>query len=178
MKNSKRALRTKHLLVRRALHNRKEKNKQILRKLNTIIDPKSHNILAYYPFKYEVDIVPFLKQEVTKRNILLSFLNKQEISTLPYDQLLNFSQERFEKDAVSYTGSVDMIIVPGVCFGRKGYRIGYGSGWYDQFLCNHKEATKLGLCFDENLEQALPTEPHDIPVDIIITPQEIVFCNN
>ena len=70
---------------------------------------------------------------------------------------------------------LDLIIVPGACFTRDGYRIGYGGGYYDSFLSKHAVgALKVGFCYDRFLVNSIPVEKHDVPVDIIITEKEII----
>ncbi|GLC88639.1 5-formyltetrahydrofolate cyclo-ligase [Lysinibacillus piscis] len=71
---------------------------------------------------------------------------------------------------------LDVIIVPGVVFDSSGYRIGYGGGYYDRYLCNYERGKLLSLLFDEQLYERVPTEAHDYPVDIIITPTKRIDC--
>jgi 5-formyltetrahydrofolate cyclo-ligase len=70
---------------------------------------------------------------------------------------------------------LDLIIVPGACFSRDGYRIGYGGGYYDSFLSRHAPgALKVGFCYEQFIVDSIPVEEHDVPVDIIITEEEII----
>lgn len=59
-------------------------------------------------------------------------------------------------------------LVPGIAFTRTGDRIGYGAGYYDRFLGSFR-GLKIGLAFDLQLVEAIPTEPHDVPLDILVT---------
>lgn len=70
----------------------------------------------------------------------------------------------------------DLIIVPGIAFDCRGYRIGYGKGYYDRFLKNVKRGIKIGIIFEELLMDAFPFEPevYDQKVDIIITEKRII----
>lgn len=68
--------------------------------------------------------------------------------------------------------SGDIIIVPGLCFDNQGFRLGHGGGYYDRFLSQCPAAT-VGLCRCRLLQQTLPLEPHDIPVNILITEKKI-----
>jgi 5-formyltetrahydrofolate cyclo-ligase len=72
----------------------------------------------------------------------------------------------------------DLIVVPGVVFDINGHRIGYGKGFYDRFLLHPgRTATLVGLCHDfQLLDEALPSERHDVRMDIIVTDRRIVFC--
>lgn len=69
---------------------------------------------------------------------------------------------------------VDLLLVPGLVFNEEGYRTGYGGGFYDRFLENFKGET-VSLLFDEQLGQVI-TESHDLPVDTLITPTQIIIA--
>lgn len=67
-------------------------------------------------------------------------------------------------------GELDLLIVPGVAFDRTGGRLGHGMGFYDRLLSRIRpEAAKIGLAFECQIVPAVPTEPHDVPLDTIIT---------
>lgn len=67
-------------------------------------------------------------------------------------------------------GSLDMVVVPGVGFDRRGGRLGYGKGFYDRGLhCSQRPGCLVGLCFELQLLEKLPAENHDVHMDIIIT---------
>jgi 5-formyltetrahydrofolate cyclo-ligase len=63
----------------------------------------------------------------------------------------------------------NVIIVPMLGFDQSLHRIGYGGGYYDQFLATHPTAQKIGVCFDLGKLDHIPAEPHDIPLNTIIT---------
>jgi len=72
---------------------------------------------------------------------------------------------------------IDLIIVPGLVFTRKGYRVGYGGGYYDRFLANPKvEASKVSLVFDFQILSDLPVDDYDLPVEWIFTETETIQC--
>lgn len=66
-----------------------------------------------------------------------------------------------------------VIIVPGVAFDRKCNRAGYGKGFYDRYLAKHKKLVKIGLGFDFQIFDELVTDEYDIPLDYVITENEI-----
>lgn len=68
---------------------------------------------------------------------------------------------------------IDLMIVPGVVFDRRGYRIGYGGGYYDRFLENGGIRT-LSLLLDQQLTARIPADPYDRPVDQLITQTRII----
>ena len=67
-------------------------------------------------------------------------------------------------------------LVPALAFDSLGSRIGYGKGYYDRFLSDFC-GKSFGIVFHELFIDKLPTDEHDIPVDIIITEQGVVFQN-
>jgi 5-formyltetrahydrofolate cyclo-ligase len=69
----------------------------------------------------------------------------------------------------------DLIVAPCLGFDDELYRLGLGAGFYDRFLANQAKALKIGLCFAAGLvKPGLPHEPHDIPLDKIITEEGII----
>ncbi|OQA57344.1 MAG: putative 5-formyltetrahydrofolate cyclo-ligase [Candidatus Omnitrophica bacterium ADurb.Bin277] len=64
---------------------------------------------------------------------------------------------------------MDLIIIPGVGFDRKGNRLGRGGGYYDRLLRKAPKVPKIGVCFKEQFVKKIPVSRHDIPVDRVIT---------
>jgi 5-formyltetrahydrofolate cyclo-ligase len=65
---------------------------------------------------------------------------------------------------------LDLIMVPGVAFDRTGGRMGHGFGYYDKLLQHARpEAPLVALAFECQLFAEIPTQPHDIFMDKIIT---------
>ncbi len=72
------------------------------------------------------------------------------------------------------TSSLDLIVIPGVCFDKNGNRIGRGGGYYDRFLKSvSKKAILIGLAFDFQVIRDVPHDEKDIPVQIIVTEKRI-----
>lgn len=67
----------------------------------------------------------------------------------------------------------DLLIVPGLCFDRMGYRLGQGGGYYDRYLAAHPAVT-MGLCRTRFLRDAVPRDWNDLPVRFLITEDEIL----
>lgn len=71
--------------------------------------------------------------------------------------------------------AMDIILVPGLVFDRKGYRIGFGGGYYDRFLTDYQGST-VSLAFQEQLKEELEHESFDIPVCKIMTDEATYDC--
>lgn len=69
-------------------------------------------------------------------------------------------------------GSIDLAIVPGRAFTASGDRLGRGRGYYDKFLPLLK-CPRAGLCYPWQIVPAIPTDPHDIPMDVVLTSKQL-----
>lgn len=72
-------------------------------------------------------------------------------------------------DQVNKKIHLDLIIVPGLCFDRLGNRLGYGKGYYDDFLKLNHNSFKIGICPKECLIQSIPVDEWDVKVDMVIS---------
>lgn len=71
--------------------------------------------------------------------------------------------------------NIDLAIIPAIVFDKEKNRIGYGAGFYDEYLKSLRpECVKIGLAFDFQIKEKIPCEKHDIKMDIIITEKEIL----
>lgn len=68
--------------------------------------------------------------------------------------------------------TVEVVLVLGLAFDRRGYRLGHGSGYFDRFLLG-RPFPAVGLAYDFQLVDHLPVEPHDIPMTAIATDREV-----
>ena len=67
-----------------------------------------------------------------------------------------------------------VVLVPGVSFDPEGNRLGLGQGFYDRFLANlSRRPYLIGVAFDEQMVRTIPTEEHDIQMDVVVTPSHI-----
>lgn len=65
---------------------------------------------------------------------------------------------------------LDLVIVPGTAFTAAGARMGRGRGYYDKYFAQPEvHAVKIGVCYAHQLVGELPSEPHDVAMDCVIT---------
>ncbi len=69
---------------------------------------------------------------------------------------------------------LDIIILPCVGTDLNKNRLGYGKGYYDQFLVHYPQALKIGICYDFQIIENLPTIATDIKLDVIVSNQRII----
>lgn len=75
---------------------------------------------------------------------------------------------RYPKEPLVYDGDYDLIVVPGLAFDKNNYRIGYGAGYYDEFLKSQPNAYKIALAYPFQLVNRVPIEHHDQPIDEVL----------
>ncbi|MCZ4243143.1 5-formyltetrahydrofolate cyclo-ligase [Pedobacter punctiformis] len=72
-----------------------------------------------------------------------------------------------------HNGEIDMVIIPLLAFDKRGYRVGYGKGFYDRFLQN-VNAQKIGLSLSPATDKIDDVHENDIRLDFCLTPTEII----
>lgn len=68
--------------------------------------------------------------------------------------------------------TVQAVLVLGLAFDRRGFRLGHGSGYFDRFLAR-RPFSAIGLAYAAQLLDELPDEPHDVPMAVVVTETEI-----
>lgn len=71
-------------------------------------------------------------------------------------------------DQVQKKIKLDLIFVPGLCFDKKGNRLGFGKGFYDKFLKLNPDSYKIGVCPKKCLVEELPVDSWDIKMDLVL----------
>ena len=135
-------------------------------------------ILMYHSLPDELDTKRFLKKWKNLKRFYLPRVNGVNLEILPYEEsrleIGSFHIEEPTGDDTVPVEEIELLIVPGVAFDRKGHRLGRGKGFYDRLLSNGS-ATKIGVAYDFKLVDDLPSLPHDVPMDIIITEETIIY---
>ncbi len=150
-------------------------DEHLIEKLKAAIAAKKVHVLhTYLPMGSEINLFPLIQflldsgitvvapQSLPKRNLrnlVLRSLNDLEPGIYGTSH---------PKNSEEYFGTYDMILVPGLAFDNKGYRLGYGAGYYDKFLADHTIAWKVGACYPFQVIEKIPREAHDIQLDEII----------
>ncbi len=132
----------------------------------------SGNILIYNSLPDELHTRSFISRWQDSKRFFLPRVNGIDLDILPYDRTrMHVGAFRIEEPTGSDTvdpQEMELIIVPAVAYDRNGNRIGRGKGYYDRLLSRTK-ALRIGVAYDFQLVDDIEAEPHDIPVDIVIT---------
>jgi len=75
-------------------------------------------------------------------------------------------------------GEIDLVVAPALGFDRVGNRLGRGGSYYDRFFANAElKASKCGFGFAEQIIDSVPMTAMDVPVDFLVTDEEVIYCN-
>jgi len=131
----------------------------------------------------EVDTFPIIKQAWTEKKTVVVPKCDPGTNTMEFRSITSFDQLEkvfygLKEPILSETSAVknsviDLILVPGICFDKNGYRIGYGGGYYDRYLVDYKNDT-VSLAFSCQVTDEVPREAHDVPVSTLITEQGVM----
>jgi 5-formyltetrahydrofolate cyclo-ligase len=130
----------------------------------------------YLPLKGEPDLTSLLDNNWV---FCLPKINGDKIEFVHYHKSMVLEKEsKGIKHPPSDTILVpSIVIVPGLAYCQKGYRLGFGSGCYDKYfsrLIINTPTTKIGVCFDKYLLESLPIEKHDTKFDYVITENTVL----
>ena len=132
----------------------------------------SKNIMLFASLPDEIPTHHVIERWAQHKNIFLPRVNGDDLEIIKYrpGMLHKGSYDIMEPEGNDTVEPqvLDLILVPGVAFDRHGNRLGRGKGFYDRFLAQTR-ATTIAVCFDCQLVEHIPTEPHDLPAQFIAT---------
>ena len=141
----------------------------------------AERIMMYHSLPDELSTHAFLSKWSGRKRFYLPRVNGVDLEILPYEEtrleLGSFHIEEPSGNNVTDPSEIELVIVPGVAYDRRGHRLGRGKGFYDRFLKTTK-ATKIGVGYEFQLLDEIPSEPHDIGMDMIVTQKTTIVIKN
>lgn len=180
----KQRIRTQAHAARRAQKNKDELSRRIVARFNDLQEYKTARTVMYYvDIRAEVRtrqalpdalasrkriIVPWCNDDGELELFHLESMGELEIGM--YSILEPRAELRARKDKHVAPQDLDLVMVPGVAFDRRGGRTGHGKGYYDKLLAQARpEILFVALAFECQLFDEIPMQPHDVFMDKIIT---------
>ncbi|MFH1208302.1 MAG: 5-formyltetrahydrofolate cyclo-ligase [Candidatus Omnitrophota bacterium] len=160
------------------LLSRRVKSRRILRTLSREpIFRRAEHVVFYYGIAPEVETRSFLEKVLKDKKIYLPRIDPKK--SLVLCRVRSLSRD-LKKGAYNIreprafceerpASQMDIIIVPGVAFDKRGGRLGRGGGYYDRLLRKAQKVVKVGLCFRAQIVKKVPMKAHDMKVDRVIT---------
>lgn len=137
-------------------------------------------VSAYWPMRSEADPRPVL-EALHARGVPLclpAIVNGAMIfrSWAPWEPIVPGGFGTLVPEPQQPQARPSILLVPLAAFDRRGYRIGYGKGYYDRTLAELGAVTAIGLAYGAQEIAAVPDEPHDRKLDWIVTERETIRC--
>jgi 5-formyltetrahydrofolate cyclo-ligase len=144
---------------------------------------EASTLLLFYSFGSEVPTAGIIQRSLDEgRRVFLPLLEAGQMLAAelrPGDSLAatTYGPKEPSRRVAVDPAEVDLVVAPGLGFDRLGYRLGYGGGHYDRFLSKLRaDIPRLGIAFHQQLLEALPREPGDERLDLVVTDREVVLC--
>ena len=177
----------KEILAKRNILSDKDINKKsdsIIKNLASYIE-NVQNIMIFMDMKTEVKITKLLEL-YPKKNFFISKItnsknremkinkyNKNELILHKFGYYESSSNDFYDEEIL------DVVIVPALAFDSKKNRIGFGGGYYDTFLekvrKKNNKALFIGVCYDFQIIDSVPTEKHDVTLDFVVSESKIII---
>lgn len=177
----------KEILEKRNILSDKDINKKsdlIIKNLASYIE-NVQNIMIFMDMKTEVKITKLLEL-YPKKNFFISKItnsknremkinkyNKNELILHKFGYYESSSNDFYDEEIL------DIVIVPALAFDSKKNRIGFGGGYYDTFLekvrQKNNKALFIGVCYDFQIIDSVPTEKHDVTLDFVVSENKIII---
>lgn len=138
---------------------------------------KSKLIMGYLAFGKELSVDKVLLQALADgKKVVVPFITSAtEMEAALFTGMENLCLDRFKIRCVAEPvqiinpNAIELVLVPGVAFGRDGSRMGMGAGYYDRFLLRAPQAATIGVVYGDLLQEHLPTDEYDIPVHYLVS---------
>ncbi len=180
---NKKQLRNEFINLRKVFNNKKYFDDLVFNNfINSELFKNSSTILTYISTDFEVDTIKIIKYCLKhNKNVYVPVINDDK--TMDFHKILTLNDlivnkynilEPIPKENTKFINNNELInticLTPAIVYDKKGYRIGYGGGFYDKFF-ERNMCTKVGLIYNDFVVDNLSnvTDEYDIPVNYIVT---------
>lgn len=178
----------KNILNIRDNQNISDKNKNDLEILKNVLSleevKNATTIMIFVSYKSEVDTHELIKEFIKRGKRVLVPIVDMSTKTLLLSEIKNLNdlevgsygilEPKEDSLRIKSPDCVDLCIMPGAVFDKKGNRIGYGGGFYDKLIPLFRKDTNLvAICYEFQIIDDVPCEEHDKKVNKIVTESEV-----
>jgi len=199
MEEKKRKIRQEFLKKRNNLSRDeiKSKSEKIEKELFSLPEfQRAKTVMFYVSFRSEVETEKMTRNALKlKKKIVIPVVHEEKIVVFEIKNLkkeltkgsFGIKEPKKEFRRRVNQKEIDLVVVPGVVFDKRGGRLGYGRGYYDRFLrsksirsrmSRSRQCALIGLAFDLQIARKIPLVKRDMKVDKIVTESGIVDCKN
>ena len=168
----RRTVRTR--LAQMSADERQERSKAICDEVKKHLAVSGAGVVALFsPLADEPQLLPLIDSLAGRLSVVLPRVEGDIMNFYCYDKssmaIGAYGINEPQQGLLVKASEIDAIVVPGVAFTKDGARMGRGKGFYDKYLSQSDfSALKIGVCYREQLVPEIPTEPHDVSMDVVI----------
>ena len=150
--------------------------------LNSDIYKNANVVMLYYPLGNETDTLYIFQRALIDNKTVVFPVT--DIVTSEMTPVLADNNTQFLKGAYSvyepdnkklYNEKIDLVIVPGIAFDKRGFRVGFGKGCYDRFL-EKTNTIKVGFCYDFQITDNIENDIFDIKMNYLVSESGMIDC--
>lgn len=151
---------------------------------------KAHNIFAYVSFRSEVEtlqLIDLLLEMGKSVTVPITRVKDKRLDAIKItDRALDLEPgycnipeptQTLCRNAMADPESIEIILLPGSVFDKRGGRFGYGGGFYDRFVSQIPQACRIGLAFDLQIITKAQLQAHDELLDYVVTESGTIVGN-
>ena len=161
-------------LVQMSTDERQERSKAICDEVKKHLAVSGAGVVALFsPLADEPQLWPLIDSLADRLSVVLPRVEGDIMNFYCYDKnsmaIGAYGINEPQRGLLVKASEIDAIVVPGVAFTKDGARMGRGKGFYDKYLSQSDfSALKIGVCYREQLVSKIPTELHDVSMDVVI----------
>ncbi|MEX1002651.1 MAG: 5-formyltetrahydrofolate cyclo-ligase [Crocinitomicaceae bacterium] len=153
---------------------------EIAHRLLNEFDLSNKTVSIFLPIERFKEINTWKIIDQLNAQFVLPVLNGDQLKHIRYEEKAQLKISDWGIPEPTYgdevaISTIDFVIVPLLAIDKKGYRVGYGKGFYDRFLANcSPNCTFIGLSYFEPIDKVKDTHQADVRLHHCITPQKVI----
>lgn len=157
-----------------------EEKQQLRNKLKEKRAALSNDNAALLSRKISDQLIDFVQwEDISNVNIYKSITKNNEVDTTRTIKFIRSNHHQVEisfpdENQISQAKKYDLCVVPLLVFDDRGYRLGYGGGYYDKFLTQNQCKQTIGLAYSFSQIEKIPNEAHDQKLEFVVTENGII----
>ncbi|WP_295150661.1 5-formyltetrahydrofolate cyclo-ligase [uncultured Peptoniphilus sp.] len=174
----KKELRKKYTKVRAEVEDKEGKDKLIRKNLRQLdIYKKAKSVFVFISYKSEVDTRGIIEDILADgKKLLVPLVKGSEMIAVEVKGIDDLEPNKMgilEPKSGQEVTDVDLTITPGLAFDKKGYRLGYGGGYYDKFFAK-VDTIRMGIGYSDQYVESLVHEDYDKALEYLLTEEGLI----
>lgn len=140
---------------------------------------QANAIFCFISFDNEVDTHELIKklQQQGKDIVVPKLLQTGRMAPIALESWQDLEADSFgilvPRSSKPFNSGIDLCLTPGLGFSPSGQRLGYGCGYYDRWFAENQVKQKIGIAYECQILDEIPTDESDVPLDKVVTEKRI-----